>query len=162
MRKLPARRQSPSAGFTLIELMVAVVVAIILVSIAVPSYTNSVRKSRRTEAKTALLDLASREERFLSTNGAYTNDGGNLGLASSTSNTAFQVPVGSGYYNVSVCVGTNIPTGCGSAQATATNATYLLVAVPIGTQAKDTYCGSYTLDNTGAQGNTGSQTSGCW
>jgi type IV pilus assembly protein PilE len=162
MRILPARRQSPSAGFTLIELMVAVVVLTIIVAIAVPSYSNQVRKSHRTEAKTALLDLASREERFLSTNGAYTNDAGQLGYATSTGNTMFQYNVGSNYYQVSVCVGANIPTSCSAAQATNTAATYYLVAVPQGQQAKDTACGSYTLDNTGVQGNSGSSTSGCW
>ena len=52
-------------GFTLIELMVVVVIATILLGIAVPSYMSQVRQSRRTEAKTALLDLAGREERFL-------------------------------------------------------------------------------------------------
>ena len=53
-------------GFTLIELMVVVVIATILVGIAVPSYMSQMRKSRRTDAKTALLELAGREERFLS------------------------------------------------------------------------------------------------
>ncbi|HET9108841.1 MAG TPA: prepilin-type N-terminal cleavage/methylation domain-containing protein, partial [Steroidobacteraceae bacterium] len=44
-------------GFTLIELMIAVVVVAILMAIAVPSYESYVEKSRRTDAKTALLDL---------------------------------------------------------------------------------------------------------
>src|SRR6201987_6133436 len=59
-----------SHGFTLVELMVVVVIATILLSVAVPSYMSQVRQSRRTEAKTAVLDLASREERYFSTNGA--------------------------------------------------------------------------------------------
>jgi type IV pilus assembly protein PilE len=160
MRTLPACRKRRSAGFTLVELMVAVVVVTILIAIAVPSYSNSVRKSRRTEAKTALLDLASREERFLSTNGAYTNDSGNLGFASSTGSSTYQVTVGSGYYQVSVCVAATIPGSCGASQAVGTGATYLLTAAPIGAQAKDTTCGTFTLDNTGAQG--AAATSGCW
>jgi type IV pilus assembly protein PilE len=160
MRTLPACRKRRSAGFTLVELMVAVIVVTILIAIAVPSYSNSVRKSRRTEAKTALLDLASREERFLSTNGAYTNDSGNLGFAASTGTTAYQVTVGSGYYQVNVCVAATIPASCGSAQTAGTGATYLLTAVPIGAQAKDTTCGTFTLDNTGAQ--SAAATSGCW
>jgi type IV pilus assembly protein PilE len=162
MRKLSACGSRATAGFTLVELLVAIIVLAIIVSIAVPSYSNQVRKSHRTEAKTALLDLASREERFFSTNGAYTNDAGQLGYATSTNNTMFQYSVGSNYYQVSVCVGANIPTGCAAAQATNTAATYLLVAVPLGTQAKDTSCANYTLDNTGVQGNSGTQTSGCW
>lgn len=161
MRTLPVRGSHATAGWTLVELLVSIIVLTILVSIAVPSYTNQVRKSRRTEAKSALLDLASREERFMSTNSAYTNDQKNLGYSSSAA-TLFQVNVGSNYYNVSVCVGAGIPTACSAAQADTTGATYLLVAVPINAQAGDTYCGSYTLDNTGVQGNTGTQTSGCW
>jgi len=161
MRTVSAPRKRLSAGFTLVELMVTIVVLTILVSIAVPSYTNQVRKSHRTEAKTALLDLASREERFLSTNGAYTNDARNLGYNASSA-TLFQYNVGSSYYQISACVGANIPSSCSAAQATNSAATFLLVAVPQGSQALDTYCGTYTLDNTGVQGNTGSQTSGCW
>lgn len=157
------RNQRRQAGFTLIELMITIVVATILISIAIPSYTSQMRKSRRTEAKTALLDLASRQERFYSTNSAYTNDAKNLGM-DSTSKTLFQYTVGSSYYQVSVCVGASIPTACSAAQAVnSSSATYYMVAVPIGTQNKDTLCGTYTLDNTGVQGNSGnSQTSGCW
>ena len=161
MRTPPVRGSHATAGWTLVELLVSIIVLTILVSIAVPSYTNQVRKSRRTEAKSALLDLASRQERFMSTNSAYTNDAMKLGYNSSSA-TLFQYSVGSNYYQVNVCVGAAIPTACSAAQATTTGATYLLVAVPINSQATDTYCGSYTLDNTGVQGNTGTQTSGCW
>lgn len=166
MKTLPAhRKQRPQAGFTLVELMVTVIVATILVAIAIPSYTSQIRKSRRTEAKSALLDLASRQERFYSTNSAYTNDAKNLGYSSSAV-TLFQYSVGSNYYNVSVCVASAVPpavpTACAAAQADGSGTTYLLVAVPQGPQAADTLCGSFTLDNTGIQGNTGTQTSGCW
>ena len=67
----PAAAQH-SRGMTLIELMIVVVIVSILASIAVPSYIQQVRKSRRVQAKTALLDLAGREERYFSTsaNGA--------------------------------------------------------------------------------------------
>src|SRR5215469_3360224 len=89
-----------SRGFTLIELMVVVVIATILLSIAVPSYKSQVRQSRRTEAKTAILDLSGREERYLSTNpSAYTNNPTFLGYG------GFGVgnPIGSGYYYLTVC-----------------------------------------------------------
>ncbi|OZB35221.1 MAG: pilus assembly protein PilE, partial [Alishewanella sp. 34-51-39] len=45
-------------GFTLIELMVVVAVIAILASIAFPAYQDSVRKSRRTEARDLLLSAA--------------------------------------------------------------------------------------------------------
>jgi type IV pilus assembly protein PilE len=53
--------RTDSRGFTLVELMVVIVIASILMAIAIPSYKTSIRKSRRTDAKTALLDLAGRE-----------------------------------------------------------------------------------------------------
>ena len=63
-------RLSRLRGFTLVELMIVVVIVAILAGIAVPSYMSSVRKTRRADAKTALLDLAGREERYLTTNPA--------------------------------------------------------------------------------------------
>src|SRR6201987_5835023 len=90
-----------SHGFTLIELMVVVVIATILLSIAVPSYMSQVRQSRRTEAKTAVLDLASREERYFSTNGGiYSTTPTDLGYTGG----AFPAPVGAdNYYTITVC-----------------------------------------------------------
>ncbi len=66
-----AQRPSRTTGFSLIELMVTVLIISVLVAIAIPSYIDKVRKSRRTEAKTVLLDLAGREERFFNTNNQY-------------------------------------------------------------------------------------------
>src|SRR2546430_7999123 len=62
-----ARSSGPAMGFTLIELMVVVAIATILFAIAIPSYMSYIRQSRRTEAKTAVLELAGRRERFPST-----------------------------------------------------------------------------------------------
>ena len=47
-------------GFTLMEMMIVVVILGVLVTIAYPSYQEQVRKSRRGDAKQALLDAASR------------------------------------------------------------------------------------------------------
>ena len=62
-------------GFTLIEVMIAVAIVGILVAVAFPAYNQSVRKSRRSDAKAALLDLAQREERYFSTTNQYTDVG---------------------------------------------------------------------------------------
>ena len=51
-------------GFTLIELMVAIVIVGILVAVALPAYQEQVRKGRRAEAKTALLKTMQLQERF--------------------------------------------------------------------------------------------------
>ena len=136
-----------AAGFTLVELMVTMAIAAILAAIALPAYNTSVRKSRRTEAKTALLDLAGREERYFNTNNAYTATAANLGYTG-----AFPMVVGSGYYTVSIAV---------TAGAAGVLPTYTISAVPATTdQLKDTACLSFTLTNTGLQGATTMPT--CW
>jgi type IV pilus assembly protein PilE len=52
------------AGVTLLELMAVVVVVGILAMIALPSYRQYVMRAQRTDAKTALLQLATNQERF--------------------------------------------------------------------------------------------------
>ncbi|MCW5566993.1 MAG: prepilin-type N-terminal cleavage/methylation domain-containing protein, partial [Dokdonella sp.] len=47
-------------GFTLIELMITVAIIAIIVAIAVPSYQDSVRKSRRGQVKADITELAQR------------------------------------------------------------------------------------------------------
>jgi len=146
--------RAQSRGFTLVELMVVIVIASILMAIAIPSYKNSIRKSRRTDAKTALLDLAGREERFMSTNGAYTNTPGSLGYA------AFPTAVGSGYYTIAAPA----PLTGGSFAGTAnTVPSFSITATPVvgSDQAKDTACGAFTLTSTGAQSVSGAATD-CW
>lgn len=141
----PAR----AAGFTLIELMIAVGIATLLLTIAIPSYRSQIQKSRRTDAKTALLDLASREQRYFSVNNAFTASGQNLGyvVAGATFN------VGSGYYSVTV-----------TAPAGANPPTFSITATPIAgtTQAGDADCTSFTVDNTGNQTATGANPTTCW
>ena len=50
-------------GFTLIEVMVVLVIAAILASIAFPSYTRSVRKARRADAKAEIVRLQIEQEK---------------------------------------------------------------------------------------------------
>ncbi len=61
-------------GFTLIELMIAMVIVAIIVAIAYPSYVEQVRKSRRAEAKAVLLEDAQFMERTYTTTGQYDKD----------------------------------------------------------------------------------------
>lgn len=71
-------------GVTLTELMIVVVVIGILTSIAYPSYRNYVAKAKRNEAKSALLQIATLQERFYLQNNTYTTDMTNLGFAGAT------------------------------------------------------------------------------
>ncbi len=59
------------AGITLLELMVVVVVIGILGMIALPSYRQYVMRAQRTEAKSALLQLATNQERYYLANRIY-------------------------------------------------------------------------------------------
>ena len=155
---------SSSRGFTLIELMIVVVIATILLSIAVPSYMSQVRQSRRTEAKTAILDLAGREERYLSTNPAgYTSNPAFLGYG------GFGVgnPIGSGYYYLTVCspagtcAGVNMPN-----PPPAPSYTIVATPVPGQSQVNDTQCQQFAVDSSGQQyatdGTGGAQSQFCW
>lgn len=62
-----------SSGFTLIEVMIAAVIVAILAAIALPSYQDSVRKSRRADAKAVLLEAGQWMERFYTDNNCYSN-----------------------------------------------------------------------------------------
>lgn len=150
---------SNQRGFTLIELMIVIVIVSILVAIAVPSYTAQVQKSRRTEARTAILDLAGREERYFSTSNAYSQNDGPLGYAAATSNVRiFNLSIGSGYYTVTVTVPdiTQVPTPANS---------YLITATAAGTtQVNDAACTSFFINQIGQQGYGGSAPTAatCW
>ncbi len=134
--------QAKKYGYTLLELMIAVAIIGILAAIAYPSYVNQILKSQRTSAKTALLDLASREAKYYSLNNAYTTSMSNLGYAN-----AGPIPVpdsASHYYDLSVA---------------AENTTgYVATASPTGNQAADS-CGSYTIDYLGVKAAGGNN---CW
>jgi type IV pilus assembly protein PilE len=123
------------AGFSLIELMVAIAVLAVIVAIALPSYNNYVLRSARAEAKTALSNLASIQEQFFLNSKSYTNIG-TLGFPTSTENDKYTI---------------SIPT------LTAT--TYTLRAVPQGGQAADTDCAQFELDHLGNKTATSNE---CW
>jgi type IV pilus assembly protein PilE len=161
---MQAARKLPARGFTLVELMVVVVIATILISVAMPSYIQQMRQSRRTDAKTALLDLAGREERYLSTaanGGNYSVNPVDLGYPVGSN---WPLNVGSGYYQVTVCV-----TAAGAAAACPPSAapgpSYTITATPVAgtSQASDTQCTSFSVDSVGQQYATGAQNAAyCW
>jgi prepilin-type N-terminal cleavage/methylation domain-containing protein len=66
-----------AAGFSLIELMIVLVVLGILVAVAVPSYRNSIARSQRVDAQSALLGFSQAMERFFTQN--YTFEGAAAG-----------------------------------------------------------------------------------
>lgn len=115
-----------SRGFTLIELMIAVVIVGILGSIAYPAYMNSVRKGRRSEAVGALTALQQSQERWRASHTSYSGALTDLGGTATTAN---------GYYGVAI----------ESSDATG----YVLAATAAGSQANDTNCTKMRLQIAG-------------
>jgi len=76
----PVQRRS-GRGFTLIELMITVAVVAILASVALPSYTDYVRRSRITEATNELVTLRVRLEQYFQDHGDYGSTASACGLA---------------------------------------------------------------------------------
>jgi len=60
-----------SAGVTLLELMIVIVIVAVLASIAIPSYRNYVIRAQRTDATSGLLRLATQQEKFYLQNNRY-------------------------------------------------------------------------------------------
>ena len=118
-------------GFTLVELVIVVAVIGILMAIAIPSYQNHLRKARRAEAQTYLLDIANLQQQYLLDARTYALGAGAL--------TALNKPPPSGvsnFYTVDV-----------SPAAPTIPPSFLITATPKpGAQASD---GTLTLDNTG-------------
>jgi len=67
-------------GVTLLELMIVVVILGILTTIAYPSYRQYAARAKRTEARAALLQIATMQERFYLQNNTYTVDMTSLGF----------------------------------------------------------------------------------
>ncbi len=148
MMKKIAPPKMASRGFTLIELMVTVGIVAILATIASAAYTSQVQKSRRTDARSALLDLAGREEKLFSTTNAYSAAPSDLGYG--PVGATFPIVVGSGYYNVSAAVA-NPPVS------------YVITATAIGMQLNDTSCVTLSVNQLGVQSSTGTGTAAtCW
>lgn len=155
-------------GFTLMELMVVVAVVGILAALAYPSYSESVRKGRRAQARAALAELLQQQERFLTQRNCYLGFSNDSGTATATTNTAcgiastFAVPF-------KTYAGDSPNTASYQLSATACNSTLTLaecvkaVATPV---KADPAVGSLSMTSTGVQACTGTASSTnfrlCW
>jgi type IV pilus assembly protein PilE len=137
-------------GLTLVEVLIAIVIVGILAGVAIPTYQNTVSKSRRADGIALAMGLAAREERHFMQYGTYTTD--------ITGATGLNAPAESseGFYTAAVaaCGGGTIAT-CFTVMVTAK-----------GSQAKhDTSCNTLTITHTGirAASNAGGEANGdCW
>ncbi len=69
-----ARMRRSMQGITLMELLIVVVVVGILATIAYPNYREFAARAKRTEARAALLKIATNQERFYLQNNTFTTD----------------------------------------------------------------------------------------
>jgi type IV pilus assembly protein PilE len=65
-------------GFTLVELLIIVAIIGILATIAVPMYTGTINKSKRSEAYSNLQTLRLLEEQYFAENGCYYKNSGGV------------------------------------------------------------------------------------
>ena len=141
--------QARTAGWTLIELMVALLIVSILALVAVPGYRNHVLRAHRVEAQSALLDLAAAQERFYLHHDHYASQAdlavpppGGLGLGEVTRNGRYRVAIGA-----------------------ADVGSFAASAVASGDQAADARCATFTIDAFGTKGAmtaAGIAAEGCW
>ena len=140
------------SGFTLVELLIAVIIIAVLTSVAMPSFLDAIRKGRRSEAFTAINAVQQAQERFRANNQSFATSmvaavnatPPGLGLASTTTP--------SGYYtlalsNVAPSSYTITATAVsGTSQANDSECVRLQVAVNGGNMVNGSYNGGGTLN----------------
>jgi len=132
-------------GMTLIEIMIVMAILGILMSVAYPAYQAHMEKTRRSEATSALLELANRMELFYSDN--------NFRYTATLASLSYGTQTEEGNYNLSVPV-------------ISTTAYTLRAQVVAGSpQTGDANCATLTLTSTGVRASRdsgGAVSSGCW
>jgi type IV pilus assembly protein PilE len=142
-RQFQQRVNAQEPGFTMIELVIAMVIIGVLAAIALPIYSQHVQKGNRAAAESAMMDMANLEQQYFLANRGYT---------SSTSTLGYTLPsTVSAKYTAAINVTSN--NSLDSACALATNGSvpsFAIVMTPIsgGSQVSD---GTIYLDSVGTK-----------
>lgn len=146
-----AMRRSP--GFTLIEMMITVAILAIIISIALPSYRNYIVKANRTAAKTALVELQARQDGYYVDRRRY-----------ATTLTSLGYPANPAWISAAGEPDTELMSRSiyqmVLSEVTATG--YRLEAIPVGSQASDSRCGTLSVIASGRKQASGSDGVDCW
>jgi type IV pilus assembly protein PilE len=145
MKTGTTRSTKTTKGFTLIEILIVVAILGVLAAIAIPSYQGSVRVSRRAEAKSTLLQVASDQERLYSNSNTYSTNAQPLAAPPVATRTSEF-----GWYVITV-----------AACAPGIASCFVATATPQGDQTTD-LCTTLTLASNGARGATGGTAAECW
>ncbi len=115
-------------GFTIIELMIVLAVVAILVTLAIPSFRDTLRKSRRSDAMNAIVGIHLAQERWRVNHTTY----GQLANPSNPLTNLGPDPLISpdGHYSLTI--------------PTATSTSYTILGTALGDQINDS-CGNFTL-----------------
>ena len=144
---------SRQRGMNLIELLVVVAIVAILSAVAYPSYTQHIVDTKRTSARSMLMQVADRQQQFFMDNKTYAGDLTNLGFSANpmiVGDDGREVAAGDAARTYSVTL------------ANVGVTTYTATAAPLDAQlSRDTECGSLTLDQSGNRGQSGAGTD-CW
>jgi type IV pilus assembly protein PilE len=141
------RRRGGHSGFTLIELMITVAIVAILAAVALPSYSQYMRKARRGDAQSFMSEVAARQQHFLLDRRAYSTS---ITDAPASGGLGMTIPS-----NVSSFYTVTIPPDSVTTQPPA----FIVQAVPTGSQTEDT-CATLRLNQAGQKTATG--TGSCW
>ena len=134
------------SGFSIVEIMIAVVIMTVIAGVAYPSFMSSVRKSRRADAVDSFIQIQQAQERYRNNNSSYASNLTTLSFSSNSPTTS------AGYYTMSV-------------SASATNSyTVTATAVSGKSQASDSQGGSScsTLTVAVTNGTASNTPTNCW
>ena len=140
-------------GMNLIELLVVVAIVAILSAVAYPSYVQHIVDTKRTAARSTLLQVADRQQQFFMDNKTYAADLTSLGFGANplvVGDDGRELPAGDAQSVYSVAL------------ANVGVTTFTATAAPVNSQlSRDTECGSLVLDQSGNKTQSGTGTD-CW